>query len=196
LFNRCTGLLFAKERLEKSDFTAADADFTGRNLAKAQLALGDALLAANGRYHWSCEERHRRLDQMEGVDAALRLHHSAGVAFKLHPCRSTLTRDELARQHAELTALAAGVFLQTEGRRLGRAFVSATDYACCGVNKCPEQPVWKNLLTHLRVRGIPQRKTRYPREHLLHELALLLWGGKALTTTSMRDYAELWHRFN
>ena len=59
LFNRCSGLLFASERLAKNDFNSADADFVGRNLAKAQLALGDVVLAMSGRYHWSCLERHR-----------------------------------------------------------------------------------------------------------------------------------------
>lgn len=196
LFNRCSGLLFAKDRLKKNEFTAADADYIGRNLAKAQLALGDALLAANGLYHWSCEERHRRLFQLAGVDAALCRHHTAGVAFKLHPRRSTLTRDELRAQHAELTSLAEKVFLQIEGRRLRRAFVSAAEYAAGGVNKCPEQPLWKNFLTHLRTRGIPQQKTRYPREHLLHELALMLWGGKTITSEAMSAYTALWNRFN
>mgnify|MGYP006142135189 CR=1 FL=1 len=42
-----TGLLFARERLDRPHFTAADADFVGRNLAKARLALGDAVLAVS-----------------------------------------------------------------------------------------------------------------------------------------------------
>ena len=65
LMNRCSGLLFAKARLAKPDFTADDADFVGRNLAKAQLAFGDVLLTAHGQYHWSCQERHRRLEQLD-----------------------------------------------------------------------------------------------------------------------------------
>lgn len=192
LFNRCSGLLFAKVRLERDDFTTADADFVGRNIAKAQLALGDVILAANGRYHWSCQERHRRLE----ADELLKQHHSAGVEFKLHPKRSVLSRAELAADHAALTSMAAKVFLDLEGRRLGCVFESAEAYARSGVNKCPEQPLWKNVITHVRVRGIPQRKTRYPREHLLHELALMLWAGRALSTEAMRAYTALWNRFN
>ena len=53
LMNRCSGLLFARERIEHEPFAAEDADFVGRNLAKAQMAIGDAVLAALGQYHWS-----------------------------------------------------------------------------------------------------------------------------------------------
>src|SRR6185295_5994072 len=44
LMNRCSGLLFAKERLLREVFTSAEADFVQRNIAKAELALGDAVL--------------------------------------------------------------------------------------------------------------------------------------------------------
>ena len=64
LMNRCSGLLFALERLQRKDFTGDDADFVGRNLAKAQLAFGDVLLTAHGQYHWSCRERHERLKRL------------------------------------------------------------------------------------------------------------------------------------
>jgi hypothetical protein len=70
LMNRCSGLLFALERLQRRDFSAADADFVGRNLAKAQLAFGDVFLTAHGQYHWSCRERHERLKQLAGAPAS------------------------------------------------------------------------------------------------------------------------------
>jgi hypothetical protein len=196
LFNRCTGLLFAKERLARAEFTAADADFVGRNLAKAQLALGDVLLASHGQYHWSCQERHRRLQLLPEASEAIREHHAHGVAFKLHPLRSTLTRAELANQHSALSVLAGQVFLNLETQRLGKKFDSAVEYGTSSINKCPEQPIWRNLLVHLKTRGLPLRLTRYPREHLLHGLALMLWGCQAVTPESVRAYEALWCRFN
>src|SRR2546430_13631947 len=60
MMNRCSGLLLARERLERAEFSPGDADFVGRNLAKAQLAFGDTILTAFGRYDWSCLERHKR----------------------------------------------------------------------------------------------------------------------------------------
>src|SRR5262249_54493735 len=71
LFNRCTGLLLAKELLNKRELTPEDADFVGRNIAKARLALGDAVLAALGKYHWSCLERRSALDNIAASAARL-----------------------------------------------------------------------------------------------------------------------------
>lgn len=196
LFNRCSGLLFANERLTRDDFSAADADFVGRNLAKAKLALGDVVLTMSGRYHWSCLERHRRLQELAGVDPSLLSHHAAGVEFKLHPWRSIQTRDELLKEHSALSLLALNIFLDLESRRLEINLSAPLDYTTCNTNKCPEVPLWKNVLIHLRTRGIPTGITRYPREHLLHELVSLLWTKRAANSHALQQYAALWHRFN
>ncbi|OYW31580.1 MAG: hypothetical protein B7Z47_00680 [Chthoniobacter sp. 12-60-6] len=196
LFNRCSGLLFASERLAQDNFTAADADFVGRNLAKAQLAVGDVLLTMAGRYHWSCIERHRRLQNLAESDTLSLAHHAAGVAFKLHPHRSTKSREDLAQDHAELSKLAQHIFLRLESQRLDTKFVIPADYSASSTNKCPEVPLWKNLLIHATTRNIPQRPARYPREHLLHELVALLWTDRDADSHAIRQYADLWSRFN
>src|SRR5947199_6504474 len=69
LMNRCSGLLFAQERLARVPFSAEDADFVGRNLAKAKLAFGDVVLAMRGQYHWSCRERQKRLKKLAAESA-------------------------------------------------------------------------------------------------------------------------------
>lgn len=196
LFNRCSGLLFAKARLQQGSFTAEDADFVARNIAKAQLALGDALLAADGRYHWSCIERHERL----AADESLQQHHAEGVAFKLHPQRSTQSREELAKLHAEVSSLAMDLFLRLEGQRLAKPFPDASAYASSKINKCPEQPAWKNILHNLRAPhlalGIPQPIERHPREALLHALTEMLWIKATVHRQRLQAYETLWHRFN
>ncbi len=196
LFNRCSGLLFASERLARDNFNTDDADFVGRNLAKAQLALGDVLLAKEGRYHWSCQERHRRLRELAGISPLLLSHHAAGVAFKLHPQRTSRSHAELLREHAGLSQLAREVFLELESRRLKIKLSEASDYISYKSNKCPEIPVWKNVLIHFRRRGLPPSLTRYPREHLLNELARLLWTGAAAQPQAVREYATLWSCYN
>src|SRR5688572_3798888 len=80
LLNRCSGLLFSQERLGRSHFTADDADFVGRNLAKAKLALGDVILAMRREYHCSCRERHKRLRKLD-ADGAFR---SFNTVLPLH----------------------------------------------------------------------------------------------------------------
>ena len=207
LMNRCSGLLFAKARLAKPDFAADDADFVGRNLAKAQLAFGDVLLAAHGQYHWSCQERHRRLaagkfsslsafpiggeGRGEVVPlnftslpwaAALITHHATGVEFKLHPSRSSESQTALIARHQELTALGAQLWLWLESRRLGKTFTTARDYALSNINKCPETSTLRNRLVNLRAFGPAGLASgRYPRERLLTTLPLLLWEKTALT---------------
>jgi hypothetical protein len=222
LMNRGSGLLFALEKLRRTRFGFDDADFVGRNLAKAQLGLGDVVLAASGQYHWSCRERHRLLEKLDLAVpwvGEVRAEHAQGVRFKLHPCRSRAAREELLGEHERISQLALSVWLWLESRRLGRSFASAREYAESSVAKCPESPAWRNWLIHGRtfgVRSLLERGSgRYPRERLLHALALLLWEPGALEErvcldriqselkTSATDraqivsaYERLWRRFN
>jgi hypothetical protein len=90
LMNRCSGLLFAAERLERDEFTAADADFVRRNIAKAELALGDAILVTRREYHWSVRERHRRLASLAAHNAMpwladVQQRHATGTASSCTP---------------------------------------------------------------------------------------------------------------
>ena len=184
LMNRCTGLLLARAQLEQETFTPGAADFVRRNVAKAQLACGDALLTAHGSYHWSCRERHRLLgDLAQGkrsawFDAALR-HHAAGVEFKLHPGSGEVPRESLAASHADVTAFALKCWLWLEARRLGRTFPSARAYAEDACDKCPGTSRLLNILLNLRADGLrvraKPRPWRHPRQRILHSLALLLW---------------------
>ncbi|MEI8044305.1 MAG: hypothetical protein WCL11_23040 [Verrucomicrobiota bacterium] len=224
VMNRCSGLLFSAERLRRTQFGEEEADFVGRNLAKTQLALGDALLAAGGEYHWSCRERHQRLSALGAAgnepwrEGVLR-HHAAGVEFKLHPVRSDCSREELAARHAGLSGLALRFWLWIESRRLGRAFGSPREYALGADDKCPETSSLRNRLVNARAFGpaaaLRSGSGRYPRQRLLHALSLLLWDGEVLTddallravrrelATTALDfgglvgaYERLWHRFN
>lgn len=218
MFNRCSGLLYAKERLMKDDFTKEDADFVGRNIAKAQLGLGDALVTSRGAYHWSCQERHARLTSWHvNLQSALQplvQHHEEGVAFKLHPKRSALSKSKLKSLHHEVTALAETVWLSLETMRLDQPFKTARDYAFGGHRKCPEQSAKKNLLVNLRTfHSFTTKPLSYPRERLFHALALMLWDDlsqpevlraaqQELRTKAtdfsglVHAYEKLWHSFN
>jgi hypothetical protein len=184
LFNRCTGLLLAKELLQKRELTADDADFVGRNLAKAQLALGDAVLVAAGKYHWDCLQRRQALVELTIDEEPLwaqevQQHHAAGVDFKLHPRRISKPLAEFRAEHEIISRLAQRVWLWLESRRLNQRFSTAHDYAFSLVEKCTGSPTWRNLLLNMKTFGVrsvlDQAAERYPRERLLNSLPLLLW---------------------
>jgi hypothetical protein len=182
LMNRCSGLLFARQRLESPQLTLEDADFVGRNLAKARLAFGDVVLAAVGQYHWSCLERGKRLQHLTVPfpwPARIRSHHAAGVRFKLHPRRTSASITVLRSEFEELRALGLVLWLWLESRRLGVLFQSARTYGVSPVDKCPESRRWRNFLVNVKAFGRPavfaKESTRCPRETLLNTLPLLLW---------------------
>ena len=190
LMNRCSGLLLARDRLETTPFTTEDADFVRRNLAKAALALGDAVLTVLHRYHWSCRERHRRLTHdcaLGGMPAwcheILRLH-AEGVAFKLRPERSRATREELAARYHEILPLAHAVWLWVEERRLGLRFADARAYALDRRPKFPDARSGRETLAHLKQGGLTGlfsgEPLKPPRDRLMRALALLLWVPDAL----------------
>ena len=224
LMNRCSGLLFAAEHLQRPEFTRADADFVRRNIAKAELALGDAVLVTRRAYHWSVRERHRRLEGLERTGGmpsidSLREHHAAGVEFKLHPVRSEAARDTLAAEHKSVSDLARVIWLWLEQQRMCARFESPRDYATSTLNKCRETSPRRNALINLRTFGIRSlnegRVTRHPRERILNVLPLLLWDEATLHSPEfllfvqrelrtaattfpdlVRAYHELWTRVN
>lgn len=222
LMNRCSGLLFSLAKLKAADFTSDDADFVARNHAKAQLAFGDAILTAEGQYHWSCRERHRRLGALAAAGASLLAealpHHACGVEFKLHPVRSNAARKDLLAQHARLSAFARAAWLWLESRRLGRSFDTVFAYAADRAPKLPRRAA-RNVLLNVVVFGpgaVARPKLfRDPRERLLESLPLLLWemetpaGGPRLELAQSRlcteasqfpelvdAYTRLWKQFN
>jgi hypothetical protein len=220
LMNRCSGLLFASEKLAHPAFRPEDADFVGRNLAKPKLALGDALLTAHHQYHWSCLERNRRLQTLR-TDfpriVEVQRHHAAGVDFKLHPFRTSDSPAALLQAHQEIRTLALDVWLWLESRRLGLRFPDIRAYALSPINKCPETRAWRNCLVNLQSFGLAgllcAAPHRHPRERLFGSLALLLWDTescadqaivcwlqKTLRTSAgtlpdlMQAYRSLWKR--
>jgi hypothetical protein len=199
LFNRCSGLLLVKELLRNPTLSPKNADFIGRNLAKAQLALGDVVLIAFGRYHWDCVQRHRRLCELPSNSALpwfdkVRQHHGAGVEFKLHPRRELEAIHKFRERLQELSSLSLHVLLWHENRRLDHSFSSARDYAFSPSEKWPGQPSWRNLLLNLRTFGLKATHDslarRYPRERLLNSLALLLWEGDLADDWAARKHVQ------
>ncbi len=188
LFNRCSGLLFAHQRLHQASFSADDLEFVQRNFAKVQLALGDALLTLQGQYHWSCRERAERIKQLALPDdlpqaKSIQQVYPAGVAFKLRPQHPPTEVSKLLETHKQLSELAQDFWLWLESKRLQRPFAKPQDYAHASGRLFPEAPAWRNFLVNLRHFGgstlTNPHRFRYPRERLMRALCLLLWSDAA-----------------
>jgi hypothetical protein len=184
LFNRCTGLLLVQEKMVQATGGSHDADFIGRNLAKAELALGDAVLVVHGKYHWSCLERSRRLAQLSLSEPPpnfpeIRNCHAAGLAFKLHPRRSCGIANEFEGRLRELSRLSSDLWFWLESIRLQEPFFTPREYSLYRSSKCPETQPWRNFLLNLKTFGLKAVSDalawRYPRERLFNALPLLLW---------------------
>jgi hypothetical protein len=212
LFNRCTGLLLAREMLTQPRLSAEQADFIGRNLAKAQLALGDALLASVGQYHWSCLERQRRMVQLAAPESSnwlahIRRHHTSGVEFKLHPRRGSESCAEFVLAFREISCLSQQVWLWLENRRLHDHFLTPFEYASSPACKYNGSPHWQNVIQNILAFGpasaLDRLGGRSPRERLLNSLPLLLWEESpendsrvaALLQQHLRTAGTDWHTF-
>lgn len=199
LMNRASGLLFSNSLLQREKFGPEEADFVGRNQAKAQLAFGDVFLTANGLYHASCRERNRRLRAYEPAQnipwlEKVRRYHNYGVEFKLHPTKTLADRETLTAFQNELVSMALTLWLWLEQRRLRQRFSSAVDYAHSPVNKCPETTFARNVLVNASTFGAPallhDKAFRYPRERLFNALSLLLWEPATLREPQLLHHVQ------
>ena len=84
LLNRGMGLRFAEETIAAQ---ADEADFILRNINKAILGAGDALLLAEGRYRWRIAERMAEIEKSD-LPAEWKKFYAGAVAFKSAPHRN------------------------------------------------------------------------------------------------------------
>jgi hypothetical protein len=191
LFNRGTGLWYCRQALRAGSEKLADG-FIERNHAKMRLALADAVLALNGRYHFSAAVRHARLTEplahLPPAWPQLVSWHAQALEFKLRPRHEHPGQAVLAQKQAELVGAWTETFLWLESLRLGKQFAAVPDYSGYRGRLFPASPIWRNALLHARDRW--RRGLRlagwidYPRAVL--QRVLLLQLGAAVPEGSVR----------
>ncbi len=89
MLNRGSGILLAAERLLRQPQPGSDErDFALRNLHKAVLGCGDALLLQQKRYHYRSQEREKQLCQNNPLpDSELPKLYALGRLYKARPVR-------------------------------------------------------------------------------------------------------------
>ncbi len=162
------------------------AGFCARIVGKLKLALADAVLCAQGLYHWSCIERDRRLASVSETPPdwpELTAWHAEGVTFKLHPHRRDGQPEEQLPVLEDLRRAWLGTFLWIESRRLGASFGSAEDYGAFRGRLFPDEGRWGNVLRQVRDLRRPERlpfsASDHPRAAIWRSLVLLLGGERA-----------------
>lgn len=218
LFNRGTGLFYSLVALREKSQRATNG-FIERNHAKVRLALADSVLAVQGRYHFSCRERHQRLignepgkwstppDWQKLID-----WHAEGVEFKLHPRHRHPSLSTLEQTQEELADVWMRTFFWLESARLERSFGTVADYAHYRGRLFPGTNPMRNVALHCRDRirrgaALPGMFD-YPRATLQRALVLLLapganleqvgrlLGSKGLKSLpGLQDAYERWWRY-
>lgn len=187
--NRGVGLLMADQLLKKNpDVVGEDHEFVVRNIYKALLAAGDAVLFESENYSASYMERKRRFDahDLAGVPQAdaLRAGYEAAMAFKLRPTHEQATGDALVQWHRDVVALFGDVFLWFERKRLQEPTLTWADYQT-RVSRLPElsgHDCLKNTARNLRwastFRPAWADVSLHPRDRVLSRLPGLLFEGQ------------------
>lgn len=85
LMNRGIGLIFAAEKIAQH---SEDTGFIARNINKAILGCGDAMLLANGKYKWKLEDRILAVEQLQCPLSDLSQAYAKASYFKYHPTKN------------------------------------------------------------------------------------------------------------
>ena len=195
LLNRGMGLIFAGERLS-AGHGREEADFIVRNMNKAVLGCGDALLLAAGKYCWRGQDRVLAVSQFaekNGLPRAFAEAYEAAFRFKLEP-NPVLPPDprlrwlECREFYLESVRLAAGT---ETGAKIAEVKAGLRRRAA------DARSVKQFLRWLLRTRGIRPSGclTEDPVVTVLCELLELLETGGEYPPCPRRLY-DLWIKFN
>ena len=121
--NRGVGLLLARRKLQREDgLPNDDHEFVVRNIRKAKLAMGDAVLFVKTCYSPSYSDRLARFRQVDltGVPEKdlLSRYYEEAMAFKFHPSHECPGATSLSAWHEEVTRFYETMFLWFEQQRL------------------------------------------------------------------------------
>jgi hypothetical protein len=203
MLNRGAGLLWSM-RIRRDLEKPHDADFVRRNVHKAVLAMGDAIIMARGCHQVRYTGRDGLLAEIAAtepgaVPPALLERYRAALAFRLRPGAAEPEAFPLAELNAAADEWVVS-WLALESRRTGRGFPTAAVYTQWrGVREPGENTParWpRNLIRNMQHRGV--FSLRYPREVLFCELPHLLGPGRDDADWPQRSEAflNLWRCFN
>ncbi len=203
LMNRAAGLLLARRRLVSAGSDESTIDFVVRNIQKAFLAAGDAILIRWSLYSPSCVERGNRLRGLR-VDMwphreSLYEYYSRAVSFKLLPNHTVPSDYSLSEWLQSAVATVGGVHLWFEEERLGVPGMDWEEYIALPWRARSGSRVecFANAVRNLAA-GVPARvglraTTRPVLDILLTLLPRAVYGQRRVVDEVA--FMDLWHRF-
>lgn len=120
LVNRGTLLVINDLLLEGGRRRDADLRPIVRHAVKAIIGYGDALLHAEGQYHWSYAEKQRRMRACAAAPESFRRAYDEASEFRFEPDYERFAGRDLANWLAEVRQELAPIHLRCESRRLGQ----------------------------------------------------------------------------
>ncbi len=187
LMNRCVGLIQARMLLrEKRTLAVEEQQFAIRNMYKALMAAGDAVLFVNEVYSPSYVRRGRIFEEitLKGVPRGeqLRDRYRDALEFKLRPQHQLPPGKDLSSWLEENIALFGNVFLWFERQRLREPGMGWDDYMTLP-HRLPAPTFSEsvlNVLRNLRARATPVAGPTalrlHPRDLILRIAPSLLYG--------------------
>jgi hypothetical protein len=220
LLNRGVPLWGDALALRRGQPAARELAATASRNRKAVMAIGDALLIREGRYHWSYGRRMERAARCAAflayADARLGERYRAALEAKLGGSPPEADGPSVRRETEEMLELHARVLRDVEERRLGRPIRSWNEYLS-GPIAYPEALAGsgpKRLFRLLRDFGPPRGVGFYRHNHgeaaesvLLRTFPALAYGDAASGERSAgrllnwrppreRDESAVWERFH
>lgn len=177
-------LLNARQLSSKGDsMNSNDREIFFKYLFKAVLACGDALLAANDRYHPSYMEKLARIQSLEELPVSdfIEMYQEA-VDQKFHPDHQPDSHQDLIDWQNKVVDCWLKTLSYFESRRLGTEVPDWNTYASASIPKgqLESSAMLRNILITVRDYGLSHGlrhlrwSLRYPRERLIAVLPGLL----------------------
>ncbi len=163
LVNRGTLLVINEQLLEEKNGETEHRERVIRNIMKAIIGYGDALLFFLGEYHWSYAERQKRMKDQGDVPPEFRVRYDEAAEFRFQPDYARYESRDLRAWMTELRSELEPVHRMCEARRLGVKSFTWDAYLNLALRHALfDEPfslrAWARKAAHMI------RRTRYPRE--------------------------------
>lgn len=128
MVNRGTLLVINDAMMDLQEFPEESRRTFRRHLVKGVIGIGDGLLWALGAYHWSYQEKRRRVRTLPGVPEPLRDLYDRAMAYRFRADPALFPSEDLAQVQREVREVLAESHRLFESRRLGDPLAGFGNY--------------------------------------------------------------------